>query len=165
MLCHEYARCHWVWGQGLTTSALPSPTERELVLLKLNVPSGPVRTEVLQMAQIFRGRVVDVSDTTLTLAVTGDNGKCLAAEKVMSRFGIIEIARTGRICLKRGGLRYPVAESSIDDDEGHKKSKKTDAANGCVSQQILSGNHIHRKLMSPSQWQVSTCPLPQSRGS
>ena len=54
---------------------LADHSERELVLLKLSVPSGPVRTEVLQMAQIFRGRVVDVSDTTLTLCVSGVNGK------------------------------------------------------------------------------------------
>ena len=46
-----------------------------MVLLKMSVATGPERAEVLQMAQIFRGRTVDVSDTTLTVLVTGDNGK------------------------------------------------------------------------------------------
>jgi acetolactate synthase small subunit len=50
-------------------------TEREAVLLKLQAPPGPTRTEVLQIAQIFRARVNDVSDNTLTLCVSGDPGK------------------------------------------------------------------------------------------
>jgi len=53
----------------------PCDLEREMVLLKMSITTGPERAEVLQMAQIFRGRTVDVSDTTLTLLVTGDNGK------------------------------------------------------------------------------------------
>jgi acetolactate synthase-1/3 small subunit len=76
--------------------------ERELVLLKLRAPPGPARTEVLQLAQIFRARVVDVGDACLTLCVSGDSGKVLAIQKVMAKFGIEEIARTGRVCLKRG---------------------------------------------------------------
>mmetsp|Transcript_22816 Transcript_22816/g.49996 ORF Transcript_22816/g.49996 Transcript_22816/m.49996 type:complete len:481 (+) Transcript_22816:35-1477(+) len=76
--------------------------EREMLLLKLRAPPGPARTEVLQLAQIFRARVVDVSDRTLTLCVSGDPGKCVALQKVMQKFGIVEIARTGRVCLKRG---------------------------------------------------------------
>ncbi|GAX82052.1 hypothetical protein CEUSTIGMA_g9480.t1 [Chlamydomonas eustigma] len=79
--------------------------ERELLLLKLAVPVGPIRTEVMQIAEIFRCKVVDVSDSTLTLCVTGDPGKCAAAEKTMRRYGILEMARTGRICLKRGANR------------------------------------------------------------
>ncbi len=45
------------------------------MLLKLYVPAGSLRTEVLQMTEIFRGKVVDVSDNTLTVCVTGDPGK------------------------------------------------------------------------------------------
>ncbi|EFJ50333.1 hypothetical protein VOLCADRAFT_73781 [Volvox carteri f. nagariensis] len=76
--------------------------ERELLLLKLGVQPGPARAEVLQLAQIFRARVVDVSDNTLSLSVTGDPGKLTALLKVMSKFGVVELARTGRICLRRG---------------------------------------------------------------
>ncbi len=49
--------------------------ERELVLLKIRAPPGPTRTEVMQLIDIFRARVVDVSDRSLTIAVTGDAGK------------------------------------------------------------------------------------------
>jgi len=50
-------------------------TEREMLIMKLRTPPGPERTEVLQLAQIFRARVVDVSDNVLTLCVSGDPGK------------------------------------------------------------------------------------------
>jgi hypothetical protein len=46
-----------------------------MLLLKLRAPPGPARTEVLQLAQIFRARVVDVAERTLTLCVSGDPGK------------------------------------------------------------------------------------------
>jgi acetolactate synthase small subunit len=45
------------------------------VLLKIRAPPGPTRTEVMQLIDIFRARVVDVSDRSLTIAVTGDAGK------------------------------------------------------------------------------------------
>ncbi|GFR48177.1 hypothetical protein Agub_g10025 [Astrephomene gubernaculifera] len=76
--------------------------ERELLLLKLRVAPGPARAEVLQLAQIFRARIVDVGDNTLSLSVTGDPGKLTAMLKVMAKFGVVEMARTGRICLRRG---------------------------------------------------------------
>ncbi|GIL65664.1 hypothetical protein Vafri_19194 [Volvox africanus] len=76
--------------------------ERELLLLKLRVQQGPARAEVLQLAQIFRARIVDVGDNTLSLSATGDPGKLTALLKVMAKFGVVELARTGRICLRRG---------------------------------------------------------------
>ncbi|GAB4822785.1 hypothetical protein N2152v2_009831 [Parachlorella kessleri] len=76
--------------------------EREMVLLKLHCPPGPTRTEVVQIADIFRARVVDVSERTVTLCVTGDSGKMAAFQKVLTKFGIVELVRTGRIALKRG---------------------------------------------------------------
>ena len=45
------------------------------MLLKIRAPPGPTRTEVMQLIDIFRARVVDVSDRSLTIAVTGDAGK------------------------------------------------------------------------------------------
>eukprot|EP00878_Enallax_costatus_P009094 GHUV01009507.1.p1 GENE.GHUV01009507.1~~GHUV01009507.1.p1 ORF type:complete len:386 (+),score=83.20 GHUV01009507.1:826-1983(+) len=76
--------------------------ERELMLIKLRAPAGPARTEVLQLAEIFRARVVDVSERGITLCVSGDPGKTVAMQKVMSKFGVMEVCRTGRISLKRG---------------------------------------------------------------
>jgi acetolactate synthase-1/3 small subunit len=48
------------------------------MLIKLRAPAGPARTEVLQLAEIFRGRVVDVADRSITLCVSGDPGKVRA---------------------------------------------------------------------------------------
>lgn len=91
--------------------------EREMLLLKLNVKPGPDRTEVMQLAQVFRAKVSDVSDVSLTLCVTGDPGKCAAVQKVMSRFGVLEIVRTGRICLKRGDEQLSPKHAMMSYDE------------------------------------------------
>lgn len=74
--------------------------ERELMLLKVNAASG-TRSEIIELAQIFRARVVDIGDDTLTLEVVGDPGKMVAIVQVLNRFGIKEIARTGKIALTR----------------------------------------------------------------
>ncbi len=74
--------------------------ERELMLLKVNAASG-TRSEVIELAQIFRARVVDIGDDTMTLEVVGDPGKMVAIVQVLNRFGIKEIARTGKIALTR----------------------------------------------------------------
>lgn len=86
--------------------------ERELLLVKLAVPPGPARLEALELAEVFRARVVDVGCGTsadgedvsgsLVLCVSGDPGKTAAFQRVLSRFGVVEVARTGRISLKRG---------------------------------------------------------------
>lgn len=79
-----------------------SRVERELVLIKLRAPPGPARTEVLQLTDIFRSSVVDASDRCLTLACTGDSGKIAAFQRALAKFGVVELARTGKIALKRG---------------------------------------------------------------
>ena len=53
--------------------------ERELVLMKIRAPPGPTRMEVLQLVEIFRARVADVSERSITLCVTGDAGKARPA--------------------------------------------------------------------------------------
>ncbi len=80
-------------------SAVPR-VERELMLLKVNV-NPKQRTEVLGLVQIFRARVVDVAEESLTIEVTGDPGKIAAIQCTMSKFGIKELARTGKIALRR----------------------------------------------------------------
>ncbi len=74
--------------------------ERELMLIKINA-SPNNRSEALEIAQIFRARVVDVADDALTLEVVGDPGKLVAIVKMLQKFGIREIARTGKISLIR----------------------------------------------------------------
>jgi acetolactate synthase-1/3 small subunit len=74
--------------------------ERELMLLKVNANSSN-RSEVLGIAQIFRARAVDVSEDSLTLEVVGDPGKIVAIIRVLQKFGLREIARTGKIATTR----------------------------------------------------------------
>ncbi|MEM9510287.1 MAG: acetolactate synthase small subunit [Cyanobacteria bacterium P01_E01_bin.35] len=74
--------------------------ERELMLIKINATTSN-RSEVIQLAQIFRARVVDLSEEALTLEVVGDPGKIVAIIQMLNKFGIREIARTGKIALVR----------------------------------------------------------------
>lgn len=75
--------------------------ERELMLLKVNSPNSAIRSEIIELAQIFRARVVDIGDDSLTVEVVGDPGKMVAIIQVLSKFGIREISRTGKIALTR----------------------------------------------------------------
>lgn len=77
--------------------------QRELVLMKVEAPPGTTRTEILQIVEIFRARVVDVSDKSLVIQATGDPGKIAALQRALGKFGMTELVRTGRIALKRGG--------------------------------------------------------------
>ncbi|MBF2049534.1 MAG: acetolactate synthase small subunit [Leptolyngbya sp. IPPAS B-1204] len=74
--------------------------ERELMLMKVNATSSN-RSEILELVNIFRARVVDVAEDSLTIEVVGDPGKMVAIVQVLNRFGIREIARTGKIALIR----------------------------------------------------------------
>ncbi|MCW6037532.1 acetolactate synthase small subunit [Spirulina subsalsa FACHB-351] len=74
--------------------------ERELMLIKVNA-SASNRAEVIEIAQVFRARIVDMSEDTLTIEVVGDPGKMVAIVQMLNKFGIREIARTGKIALVR----------------------------------------------------------------
>jgi acetolactate synthase I/III small subunit len=74
--------------------------ERELMLIKVNA-SASNRAEVIQLTQIFRARIVDLSEESLTIEVVGDPGKIVAIIQMLNKFGIREIARTGKIALIR----------------------------------------------------------------
>jgi acetolactate synthase-1/3 small subunit len=74
--------------------------ERELMLLKVSTNNNK-RSEILEIVQIFRARVVDLAESSLIIEVTGDPGKMMAIEQILKPFGISEIARTGKISLVR----------------------------------------------------------------
>jgi acetolactate synthase I/III small subunit len=80
-------------------SNIPS-VERELMLLKVNTQVNK-RSEILEIVQIFRARVVDLAESSLIIEVTGDPGKIMAIQQILAPFGITEIARTGKISLTR----------------------------------------------------------------
>ncbi len=74
--------------------------ERELMLIKVNANASN-RAEVIEITQIFRARIVDLSEEAVTIEVVGDPGKIVAIIQMLNKFGIREIARTGKIALVR----------------------------------------------------------------
>jgi len=74
---------------------------RELALIKVQATAS-TRAEIVQIVEIFRAKIVDVSKTTLTIEISGDNEKVAALEDMLRQFGIKEIVRTGTIALERG---------------------------------------------------------------
>ncbi len=74
--------------------------DRELVLVKVGVNST-TRSEVMQVTDIFRGKIIDVQPTSLTVEVTGDESKVEKYIELMKPFGIIALTRTGKIALPR----------------------------------------------------------------
>jgi acetolactate synthase-1/3 small subunit len=75
--------------------------ERELVLVKVKATSES-RGEIVELANIFRGRVVDVSKDSIIIEITGDEDKIKAFINLMRQFGIRELARTGMVAMQRG---------------------------------------------------------------
>jgi acetolactate synthase-1/3 small subunit len=75
---------------------------RELALFKVGVENGPRRAEVLQICNIFRGKVVDITKQSLVIEVTGTPEKIEALEEMLLPFGLIEMMRTGEIAISRG---------------------------------------------------------------
>jgi len=75
--------------------------ERELVLIKVNSDSN-IRSEILEIVDIFRGKIIDVSPKSYVIEVTGDSEKIDAIIGLLKPLGIKEIARTGSVAMSRG---------------------------------------------------------------
>ena len=73
---------------------------RELVMIRVAADSVK-RGEVLEIAEIFRGKIVDLDNATMTVEVTGAQGKISAFVEMMRGFGILELVRTGEIAISR----------------------------------------------------------------
>ena len=74
---------------------------RELAIFKVTV-DGPQRAEVMQICDIFRGKVVDVSKESVIFEVTGTTEKITAFDEMLGPFGLVEMMRTGEIAIARG---------------------------------------------------------------
>jgi acetolactate synthase-1/3 small subunit len=75
--------------------------ERELVLIKVSC-NEKTRPEIIEIVDIFRGRIVDVSEGAVTIEMTDEESKIDGIEKLLKKFGIKELVRTGKIALQRG---------------------------------------------------------------
>src|SRR5579862_9548410 len=74
---------------------------RELALFKVSA-DGVQRGELMQITEIFRGRVVDTSKRQITIEITGGHDKIEAFERVVRPYGLVEMMRTGEIAMSRG---------------------------------------------------------------
>ena len=73
---------------------------RELVLVKVKV-DGKRRSEVMQITDIFRTKIVDVQPKSMTIEVTGNETKVTKFIELMENFGVLELTRTGKVALSR----------------------------------------------------------------
>jgi acetolactate synthase-1/3 small subunit len=77
--------------------------QRELALIKVHTADSKTKSDVIQYTNIFRGNIIDVSQDSLIVEVTGDSEKINAFIDLCRSFGIKEMARTGAAALSRGG--------------------------------------------------------------
>ncbi len=74
--------------------------ERELLLIKLAADSES-RSEIIQVCDIFRGKIINVNQESLILEITGDEGKVRAFLDMIEKFEVLELSRTGKLALAR----------------------------------------------------------------
>jgi acetolactate synthase-1/3 small subunit len=92
--------------------------ERDLMLIKVASPSGR-RSEIRELTDIFRGRIVDVASDTVIIEISGQEKKIEAFIEMMRPFGIVELVRTGRIAMLRGNTHHANDQHKDDDEARH----------------------------------------------
>lgn len=113
LLCNQLAKMVPVHSVKLLVRE--HAIRRELVLYKVYAKNSEARNEVIQIANIFRGSIIDVSKSTLTLSLIGDEKKTEAMQDLLKGFGIVEMVRTGMVALERG--RYTIDEDTKEKGE------------------------------------------------
>lgn len=83
--------------------------ERELALLKVFSRNASARAEIMQVVDIYRARIVDVGQNSLTVEVTGQSDKIDSLVELLRPYGVKEMVRTGVVAMTRGGTARPVA--------------------------------------------------------
>ena len=95
--------------------------ERDLMLVKITA-TAEMRPEIQALVQIFRGRIVDVSPEVLMIEISGQERKIEAFIDSIRHYGILELARTGRIALVRGNRQFEEDDANAPPEapaEGH----------------------------------------------
>jgi len=87
---------------------------RELALIKVSA-TAETRSEIVQLVEIFRAKIVDVSKSTLTIEISGAEDKVAALLDLLRQFGIKEIVRTGTIAIERGNKYIKVSNNDEED--------------------------------------------------
>ena len=99
---------------------------RELAMVKVATKTPDVRTQVMQLVDVFRARVVDVAPDSVIIETTGTEGKIEGLLEVLRPYGLLELVRTGRVGMVRGPrsvmiepaqLPRPARETATTDDD------------------------------------------------
>jgi acetolactate synthase-1/3 small subunit len=90
--------------------------ERDLMLIKVKAPPGGTRSEIRELAEIFRGRIVDVATEEVIVEISGTERKIDGFIDLMRPYGIVELVRTGRIAMVRGGQEQLSPESELPEE-------------------------------------------------
>ena len=98
MTAYLYKLVNVIQVENLTGTPMVS---RDLAMIKVKT-SGDNRMEVMQMVDVFRARIVDVTNNSLIIEITGDEGKINSFVEVLRPLGIIEMVRTGAVAMSRG---------------------------------------------------------------
>lgn len=114
-ITNQLRKLYSVYSVRLLPPALS--IRRELVLIKVKAETREIRNEIIQIANIFRASIIDVSTSSLTLAIIGEESKDNALEKLLTEFGILELVRTGMVALERG-------EATINDNADNKETNE-----------------------------------------
>jgi acetolactate synthase-1/3 small subunit len=96
----------------------PKPVFRDLAMIKV-AASEASRGAIMQLVDVFRARVVDVSPDSLIIEITGTEDKIDGLLEMLKPYGVLEMARTGRVAMSRGSSvpALPVVESPAVNDE------------------------------------------------
>jgi len=86
--------------------------ERDLLLVKVQAPSGPKRAEIRELVDIFRGRIVDVGPDELMIEISGRENKVQAFIERIRPYGITELVRTGRVAMVRSDSESTLADEA-----------------------------------------------------
>jgi acetolactate synthase-1/3 small subunit len=96
---------------------------RDLAMIKVSA-IGDARTQVMQLVDVYRARIVDVSPETLVIETTGTEDKIDSLLEVLRPYGVIEMVRTGRVEMARGTTLAAVVSPSRGIGHGPTRSKE-----------------------------------------
>lgn len=86
--------------------------EREMALIKV-VADQTTRAEVMNVVNIFRGKIIDAGQSSFVIEVTGDEGKIAAILELLRPLGILEIVRTGKVAMHRGTNLFTIDSKEV----------------------------------------------------
>ena len=97
---------------SVTDLTVTDHVERELALIHVSAEAGPRRQEVLNLVDVFRAKVIDISEAALTIEATGNRAKVNALLRLLGGFGIQEMVRAGTVAIGR----LPSAATEAEND-------------------------------------------------